>query len=719
MSEKSTGMSAESSLEISRQLSAAAREGEQLSAAFRTITQSVNMCADGLQVMQTVTEGALDVSRFKEYNVALSEMEREQESLNTAIEGSAAAADGLLKKIGGVITKFASWDNLEKIAGLSDSVMQTTAKLDMMNDGFRTTQELQDMVYAAAQNSRSSYSQMASDIIGLGNTAKDSFANNDEIVAFAELVSKQFAIAGISGQDASDAFAQLSQAMGEGALSGAQLEEIYNAAPNLIQDIADYMGVPIEKMGEMAASGEITSQAIKNAMFSASDEINGKFAQLPLTWQDIATGMKNVALKAFEPLLIRINELANDEKFQSFVNGMVNALYTLSDIAVVVFDGLATAAAFVYDNWDLIGPVIYGLVTAFTVYALIQGVSALLSAANTIAIGLQAIGMMALAFVTGDATAMQMGLNLAMSAFPGIWIIAIIAGIIVAIIAFISNTSEAGATVATVFSSMCGNINIALQFFKNLGMEIANVAIGIWNAINTVASNIPIAFHNGLQNAKAFFYNFAAGVIEIIGNIASALNKLPFVSFDTSGIYENAANYKAKAEDALNSKKEYNSVSDAFGKGINTFDVFNDGWKEDAYSDGYNFGSGIANKISDRFKKSGDAADGAGGFMDNLGSVSDNIGTVSENTSLSADNTASAADSTGSIADSMEITQEDLKYLRDIAEREVIDRTTFKDISVNLGGISNIVNSMSDLDGIADYLGNVICEQMLVSAEGI
>lgn len=700
MSEKSTG----SSLEISRQLSAAAREGEQLSAAFRTITQSVNMCADGLQVMQTVTEGALDMSRFKECNVALSEMEREQESLNTAIEGSAAAADGLLKKIGGVITKFASWDNLEKIAGLSDSVMQTTAKLDMMNDGFRTTQELQDMVYAAAQNSRSSYSQMASDIIGLGNIAKDSFANNDEIVAFAELVNKQFAIAGISGQDASDAFAQLSQAMGEGALSGAQLEEIFSAAPNLIQSIADYMGVPIEKIGEMAASGEITSQAIKNAMFSASDEINGKFAQLPMTFEQIGNSLANTAQKVFEPMLVKVNEIANSEEFNSFIDGAINALYLLGDVSGMIFDGMAAAGSFIYDNLNVLIPLILGLAAVVGIYMLATHAAAIAQAAAAAA--------------TNAWTAAQGILNTILGLNP---VILIVMGIIALIAVIYMVVGAINNLVGTSYSAtgiICGAVAAA-------GAFIMNLIIGVLNGLYTFfafLANAVIGIVEWILNVFGGGFNsFGDACANLIGNIISwflSLGKVVTTIIDAIFGTDWTSGLNAMQDKVLSWGKNENSITlDRFEGELDRVDY------GDAFDSGYKFGEGIDKKVSDMFNQSKDAADGAGGLTtevtDTLGSVSDNIGTVSENTSLSADNTASAADSTGSIADSMEITQEDLKYLRDIAEREVIDRTTFKDISVNLGGISNIVNSMSDLDGIADYLGNVICEQMLVSAEGI
>ena len=190
------------------------------------------------------------------------------------------------------------------------------------------------------------------------------YKRQDEVVAFANLVQKQMTIAGATTSEASDAMLQLSQALGSGVLRGDELNSIFENAPNLIQNIADYLGKPIGEIREMAADGELSADTVKNAIFAAADDINAKFSSMPLTWGQMWTKFQNTATMAFKPVLDRLNELANSEGFQNFVTGAIEVLAVLADVVIDIFEAIGNIAGFVAQNWNVIGPIIYGVAAA-------------------------------------------------------------------------------------------------------------------------------------------------------------------------------------------------------------------------------------------------------------------------------------------------------------------------------------------------------------------
>lgn len=208
----------------------------------------------------------------------------EQGRFNQEISAGTQQANELTNTIKRAVAAYVSIQTVGKALNISDELVQTTSRLNMMNDGVQTTAELVNMVYAAAQDARGSFSQMADVVARFGNNAKDAFSSSEEVVAFADLIQKQMTIAGASTQEAANAELQLSQALGSGVLRGDELNSIFEQAPNLIQNIADYLDVPIGKIREMAADGELSADVVKAAIFSAADDINSKFNEMPMTW---------------------------------------------------------------------------------------------------------------------------------------------------------------------------------------------------------------------------------------------------------------------------------------------------------------------------------------------------------------------------------------------------------------------------------------------------
>lgn len=645
----------------------------------------------------------------------------EQGRFNQEIASGTQQANELTNTIKRAVAAYVSIQSVGKALDISDELTQTTSRLDMMNDGIQTTAELVNMVYAAAQDARGSFSQMADVVARFGNNAKDAFSSSEEVVAFADLIQKQMTIAGASTQEAANAELQLSQALGSGVLRGDELNSIFEQAPNLIQNIADYLDVPIGKIREMAADGELSADVVKAAIFSAADDINSKFNEMPMTWGQMWQSMQNTALIAFQSVLQRLNDLANSEAFQTFVQNAVEAMATLANIVLNIFELVGTVGGFIADNWSVISPIIYGVIGALAVYAAYLGIVKGIEIASAAATAIHSVAMSAkigvMAALTGQtmaATAAQMGYNGALYACPVVWIIMLLIALIAIIFAVCNAIAKMTGIANSGFGVITGGVNVVIQFFKNLGLTVANIALGIGNAIAALASNMMTAFHNAICNVQSWFYNLLSTACSVIENIAAALNKLPFVSFDYSGISSAADDYAAKASEAAGNKEDYTSISDAFNEGFTTFDAFQDGWASDAFNAGAAWGDGVADKVSnfslsDVFGQTDipNVGDYTSGFNDAIANsgIGDGVGSIDDNT--------------GKIKDSLDVTEEDLKYLRDIAEQEAINRFTTAEINVDMSGMQNTVNSGDDIDGFMTKLTDSVNEAVDNMTEGV
>lgn len=645
----------------------------------------------------------------------------EQGRFNQEISAGTQQANELTNTIKRAVAAYVSIQSVGKALNISDELVQTTSRLNMMNDGVQTTAELVNMVYAAAQDARGSFSQMADVVARFGNNAKDAFSSSEEVVAFADLIQKQMTIAGASTQEAANAELQLSQALGSGVLRGDELNSIFEQAPNLIQNIADYLDVPIGKIREMATDGELSADVVKAAIFSAADDINSKFNEMPMTWGQMWQSMQNTALIAFQPVLQRLNDLANSEAFQTFVQNAVEAMATLANIVLNIFELVGTVGGFIADNWSVISPIIYGVIGALAVYAAYLGIVKGIEIASAAATAIHSVAMSAkigvMAALTGQtmaATAAQIGYNGALYACPVVWIIMLLIALIAIIFAVCNAIAKMTGIANSGFGVITGGVNVVIQFFKNLGLTVANIALGIGNAIAALASNMMTAFHNAICNVQSWFYNLLSTACSVIENIAAALNKLPFVSFDYSGISSAADDYAAKASEAAGNKEDYTSISDAFNEGFTTFDAFQDGWASDAFNAGAAWGDGVADKVSnfslsDVFGQTDipNVGDYTSGFNDAIANsgIGDGVGSIDDNT--------------GKIKDSLDVTEEDLKYLRDIAEQEAINRFTTAEINVDMSGMQNTVNSGDDIDGFMTKLTDSVNEAVDNMTEGV
>lgn len=641
-----------------------------------------------------------------------------QGNLNQQIQAGVNTSNELVDTVKRLALAYLSMQSVQKVLDVSDELAMTTARLNTMNQAFNEingtateTDTIVKQIYASAQNARGSFGDMAAVIAKFGNNARDAFASQDEVIAFANLIQKQMTIAGASTQEASNAMLQLSQALGSGVLRGDELNSIFEQAPNLIQSIADYLDVPIGKIREMAQDGQLTADTVKAAIFSSAEDINAKFEAMPMTWGQVWTSFQNSALMAFQPVLDKVNELANNDQFQGFVENAIGLLAQLAVYVLDFFNTLASIGAFISDNWSIIAPIVYGVIAALIAYAAISGIVAAVNGVMALSASVHAAAEAMQAGATFTATAAQYGLNAALMACPLTWIILLIIAVIAAIFAVCNAIAKMTGVANSGFGVITGGINVVIQFFKNLGLSVANIALGIGNAIAALASNMMTAFHNAICNVQSWFYNLLSTALTVIEGICAALNKLPFVEFDYSGISSAADDYASKAAEAAGNKEDYKSIGDAFNEGMSTFDTFQDGWAADAFNAGASWGDGVADKVSGMFSM--DNIDLTGGVDTSM--LSNDF---ANNAAQTAANTADTADSAGRIADSVDISKENLKYLRDIAETEAINRFTTAEIEVTMNN-NNTVSSDMDIDGMVDHLSAGVLEAMEQAAEGV
>ena len=593
---------------------------------------------------------------------------------------------------------------------ISDKLASTKARLNLLVDDGGSVDVLEQKIMASAQRSRSVYFDTASAVAKLGLNAGNAFNGDmNQVIAFMEQVNKQFVIGGATAQEQSNAMIQLTQAMAAGALRGEELNSILDGAPGIARAIEKYMGIAEGSIKTVAQEGKVTAEVVKNAMFAMADETNAKFDSMPKTWAQIWAGMKNKALSMFAPILTKINQIANSTKFQQVTTALINGLAGVANVASSLLDILISVASVIVDNWSWIQPIIMGIVAAMLIY---NGVALVTNAIMGIQATAKAVHAAATAMEAGatfTATVAQQGLNAALLACPLTWIILLIIAVIAAIYAACAAVAKFTGIANSGFGVICGGIMVVISFFKNLGLSVANIALGIWNALGACASNIGTAFHNVISNVQGWFYNLLSTALTVVAGICEALNKLPFVEFDYSGITSKASEYAAKSAEAYGNVEEYKSVADAFNEGMSTFDTFQDGWAANAFASGAAWGDGVADKVSGMFDFSA---------LDSMGADSLDAFNLGNDLDSIYGNTGDIANNTAATADALDIAEEDLAYLRDIAEREAINRFTTAEIKVEQHN-ENHISKDADLDGIMDAWANDFAEKLEVSEEGV
>lgn len=664
---------------------------DQVTGVLKNITRALDITLHSFEQMQDASANAVDVRLLNqaraglgEVNLAVREMEENyrraaqqeqqvtrnirqstqaEQQLNASIRGGNDALDDMVGKAKNLAATIGASVGLKKLIELSDQMTSTTARLNFIVDDGGSVKALEAKIMASAQRSRAAYLDTASAIASMGANAGAAFTSNDELIAFMEQVNKQFVIGGASAQGQAAAMLQLTQAMAAGALRGEELNSILENAPGIARAIEQYMGIAEGSIKSYAEKGAVSATVVKNALLSIADETNAKFNGMAMTWGQVWTQMGNIALKVTQPLLTAINWLAN--------------------------------------NLSVIGPILLGLGTAFLVFQVAAHwtqIAAVATAAYHAVVNLLSIGFGVLTGNTAAASAAVFTFNSALLASPITWIIMLIAvviGLLYGVVAIINKVT--GSSISAT-GLICGAIAVA-------GAFIGNTVIGLLNALIQYIWAIFVAPFLGivewiLNVCNGGFNSFGDAVANLIGQIIGwFLNLGKVVTTIIDAIF--GTNWTAGLESLQSSVTAWGKNENAItlDKNAPTIDYrFEYG---DAWAAGNDFGKGIDAKIGGMFN--------TGGLGDSSGF---DLGDIAAYTGETADNT-------GRTADALAVTEEQLEYLRDIAERDAINRFTTAEVKIDMTGMTNRIDGSADLDGVISQLTEGFTEALVTAAEGV
>lgn len=618
-----------------------------MTAPLRSIHRAMNLALNSFESMQTASGRAVDTRSFQTAREELARMGAQLEEVENQTRRTGGAAESMKSKFMHAAAAVGAALSIKNIIGLADAMTQTEARLNLITGDLEKTAALQDQIMASANRSRASYQSTADAVAKMGIMAKDAFNNTDELVAFTELINKQFTIAGASAAGQEAAMLQLTQAMASGVLRGEELNSIFEQAPTIIQTIADYLGVSVGEIRAMAAEGQITAQVVKDAMLSSAGEINAQFSAMPYTFSQVWTMMQNILLEAFGPLI----------------------------------QVIGAGAQWIYENWAAIEPVLVGVATAV----------AILTAAY---------------LVHTAATWLQVEANraliISLLSNPILWIavaIGILVGMIYKWIQSVGGLRNAWnlCTLALIV----GWNAVKLAFF-----------VGVYWVMDLVAKlqlcwqKAGVAIANFMGNMKVsvltILQNMINGAIDLINKFIGLLNKLPgvnieaieHVTFAATAAAENEAAKAARAEELANFEAELaaakagrdahiDSLKAELNSSVSALQSANAQMKAEA----------AANNAAEQM-----ALDGIGQDLSGPGGIKD---------------------SAGSAAASLKETTEDLKYMRDLAEQEAVNRFTTAEVKIDMSGMTNRIDSDMDLDGVLNTLTEGFAEALEVAAEGV
>ena len=660
---------------------------------FEAMQQASGRAVDTAAIREAREEWAKAGTAFDAIEENIRNANNEQQKFNNSIRGGNTSANGLLSTIKKIAVAAGGIAGINKVLNISDELASTKARLNLLVDDGGSVDVLEQKIMASAQRSRSAYFDTASAVAKLGLNAGNAFNGDmDQVIAFMEQVNKQFVIGGATAQEQSNAMIQLTQAMAAGALRGEELNSILDGAPGIARAIEKYMEIAEGSIKTVAQEGKVTAEVVKNAMFDMADETNAKFDSMPKTWAQIWAGMKNQALSMFAPILTKINQIANSTKFQQVTTALINGLAGVANVASSLLDILISVASVIVDNWSWIQPIIMGIVAAMLIY---NGVALVTNAIMGIQATAKAVHAAATAMEAGTtftATAAQYGFNAALLACPLTWILLIIIAVIAAIYMIVAAINKLKGTSISATGIIAGA-------FAVLGAHVLNnTVIPLWNGFASLANFLGNVFRDPVSAVKVLIYDMVLTAIGYISNMAHAIenviNKIPGVTVDiTSGL----DNFYAGIEKAQQKVKDESGWVE-YVKKMDFIDY------SDAASAGYKFGQGIDDKIGGMFDAFG---------LDSMGAfdLSNTLDGIYGNTGDTATNTAATADA-------LDIAEEDLAYLRDIAEREAINQFTTAEIKVEQHN-ENHISKDADLDGIMDAWANDFAEKLEVSEEGV
>ena len=701
-----------------------------MSSILKKITHVLDFTIHSFEDMKRASGEAFDPAIFQatyaeigQINEQMDKMERyyikaaqNQDRFNKGLLTGTGHATGLTNQIGKIAAAAGAAFGVKQLFSLSDQMTSNTARLNLIVDDGGSVEALEAKIMASAQRSRAAYLDTASAIASMGANAGAAFSGNDELIAFMEQVNKQFVIGGASAQGQSAAMLQLTQAMAAGALRGEELNSILENAPGIARAIESYMGIAEGSIKQYAQEGAITAEVVKNALFAAADETNAKFESMPMTWGQIWTSMQNRALTVLDPILTKLNGIANNEQFSTVADGALQAFSVIASVATVTLDAVFGLGAAIVDNWSWIEPIVWGVVTVMGIYqgivlalAIAEGIKTAATTAATFSENAHAAALAMSTGATFSATVAQYGLNAALYACPITWIVIAVIALIAVFYAAVAAVNHFAGTSLSATGIICGAFAVAGAFILNLILGVVNFVISIGVEIYNLIATFANFFANVFNDPVGAIINLFAGMFDfILGVVQSAASLIDTVlGTDMSGAVAGFRNTVAtKVEEIVGEQVEVMQKLDASDYQIQRIEY------GDAWAAGNNFGQGIEDTVGGLFSgfstdpsNMGDDLGGGGAGYVPYDELSKGVGDISDNT--------------GSMAKSLEMSGEELEYLRDIAERDAINRFTTAEVKIDMTGMTNKIDGGADLDGVIRELTDGFTEALVTAAEGV
>lgn len=563
-----------------------------------------------------------------------------------------------------------------KLTALSDEYSEIQARIKLITHSQQEAIALNDQIYYSALRARGSYAGMADAVAKIGLTAKDAFPDPKQIVPFVEGIQKLFTIGGTGMEQQKDAMLQLTQALGSGKLQGDEFRSIAEAAPMIEQMVSKYMGVSQGELKALSSEGKITAEIMKSAILTNLDEINDKFKSMPITWGQVWQNMKTVAFRSFVPVFNQLSLLANSPAMASFANGFSYVV----GIAGAAIAGIINNLIWLGSVAGNVGSYMGGWLSAAFIVLAEAGEWAI-----SLAIGFLGVYASAWLAVNGQMI-LSAGIHATVAAYTWLQNAAMIVLNGQLLLSYVRIGILTAASVIWTAATM--GITAALSML-NLTMLLNPAGIVIALVLTVIAVFIAWAVHTqGLRNVIASAFSSIAGIA------ATSINFIIDRVNDLIGILNKAAE----------------GINNVFGSNISTvgkitYHADKAAWQKSAGDFVQNFSlSGVMSGLAGQMPKIS-----APSIGDSLGGGLSDIGK----------NTKDTADHTGKIKEALDITDEDLKYLRDSAEQEAINKYTTAEVKIDMGGINNTVNSDMDLDGMMRYVNDNLFEAMAAGAEAV
>lgn len=604
------------------------------------------------------------------------------------VSKKATRANGSLKTLIGTVASLAA---VKKGMDIADSYTNTNARLGMITSSPAEQAALQNDIFASANRSRGSYTETANAVAKMRMLAGDSFGSNQEAIGFTELLNKSLKVSGAGQAEQSAAFLQLTQAMAAGKLQGDEFRSVMENAPMVADAIAKYMGKSKGELKELSSQGLITSDIIKNAMFNAADDINGKFNSMPMTFADVWNQIKNTGMQAFGGVFEKANAMLNSDMGQAAVENLTGLVF----MAAGAFSSLLDAIGWVGDRLDIFGPIILGIAGAWLVYNATAGIGWLTTMKNAAAMGLKATADWAEYAAIFMLIWAQEGFNAALAACPITWIIGAVILLVAAFYAGVAAVNHfTGASI-----SATGLIGAAIGGFA---ASTTNSFILIYNIIAEVVNFFANVWQHPVTAVKILFYDLVITVIgymaEMARSVEAIINRIPGVEVQISAGLDN---FKAGIEKAAASAKNASDWNEVVKKKdfVNGADFANKG---------YEVGSNLADKASNLFSGFNPSLDGAGGSGIDFSSFA------------TAGNPATVKGTGKGGAVKVETEKEDIEWMRKLAERDYVARIAQNTLAPNIRvEFSGPITKEADTDGLVGHVVDRLKEVIATAPEGV